>query len=335
MAARATHSRTRLANAPRCYLLDLADELIVSVCENLEFTDDAVCLSATCEKLHALVSNSTHLWVNMIFSKAGAGRLTDVQLSALLQRVNARTCTTLLRLQYSEISGVGLLPLVGSTCLQVLDLRQTHGPCAHYPDEGKHWDCQALLQLLESLTLSNLANGRAKHVFLSFDMAPDSVGHPRVNLLGDDEVRNHIFNVVLDLRTMGSPPPKYSGSQLLMLPGAMEAIDGPLKCIECSVCQGAAGGAARGVCELLTFCNGCSLSICSSCEAYRLEKKCCCANDDCRNFLCEVCEDCSLATCAMCDDEFCDACGQDGDEMPDGEFCCYACVDDFSEDEDY
>ena len=138
----------RAAAAPSCLLLDLADELVVSICADLELTDDLVCFSATNKKLQVLVSSSPHLWVNMLFSKAGAGRITDGQLATLLQRVSARTCTTLLRLQYSRISGVGLLPLEGSTCLRVLDLRQTHGPRAHYPDQGKHWNAKALTQLL-------------------------------------------------------------------------------------------------------------------------------------------------------------------------------------------
>ena len=108
----------------------------------------------------------------------------------------------LLRLQYSEISGAGLLPLQGSKVLQLLDLRQAHGPYAHYPDRRKYWDGEALLQLLESLR--EPVDGRGRHVFMPLEMQPDSVGHPWVDLVGDKALDRRIRNAFITLNVMGN-----------------------------------------------------------------------------------------------------------------------------------
>ena len=148
-------------------LLYLIDELLVLSFKGIDVADDLVRLSMSCKKLAALTSSSRVLWLNIVFSSAGSGRITDSQLAAFLKRVDARSCTALLRLQYCKISGVGLLPLQGSEVLQFLDLRQAHGPSAHYPDQRKYWDGEALLKLLESLQLSKPADGHGTSSLLA------------------------------------------------------------------------------------------------------------------------------------------------------------------------
>ena len=185
-------------------LLDLIDELLVWSFKGLDVADDLVRLSMSCKKLAALTSSSRVLWLNIVFSSAGSGRITDSQLAAFLKRVDARSCTALLRLQYCKISGVGLLPLQGSEVLQCLDLRQAHGPSAHYPDQRKYWDGEALLKLLESLQLSKPVNGHGKHVFVPLEMKPDSVGHPWVNLVGSEALADRIRAALRSLIVTGS-----------------------------------------------------------------------------------------------------------------------------------
>ena len=189
-------------------MLDLIDELLVWSFKGLDVADDLVRLSMSCKKLAALTSSSRVLWLNIVFSSAGSGRITDSQLAAFLKRVDARSCTALLRLQYCKISGVGLLPLQGSEVLQFLDLRQAHGPSAHYPDRRKYWDGEALLKLLESLQLSKPADGHGKHgkcfVFMPLQMQPDSVGHPFVDLVGDEAITDRIRAALISLIVMGS-----------------------------------------------------------------------------------------------------------------------------------
>ena len=196
-------------------LLDLADELLVWAFHGLDLADDLVRLSISCKKMAALLSSSRSLWLSIVFSKAGSGRITDLQLVALLQRVSAHACTQKVCLQYSKISGVGLLPLQGSAVLQLLDLRQTHGPFAQYPDPRTYLDGEALLQLLESLLLSKSTDGRGKHVFLPLEMQPDSVGHPWINLAGDRAHAIRIREAMRSLACMGSLPNYFTRGEKL------------------------------------------------------------------------------------------------------------------------
>ena len=319
-------------SAPKMALLDLIDELLVWSFKGLDVADDLVRLSMSCKKLAALTSSSRVLWLNIVFSSAGSGRITDSQLAAFLKRVDARSCTALLRLQYCKISGVGLLPLQGSEVLQFLDLRQAHGPSAHYPDRRKYWDGEALLKLLESLQLSKPADGHGgkhgkhgKHVFVPLQMKPDSVGHPWIDLVGDEAVTDRIRAALISLIVMGSLCSACKDDK-----DDQEDDDdqGDLVDVnqlpECSVCR----SKHCEKCSTSSFylCAGCSLTVCEACES-DLPKAEVCANDSCPNWLCDVCETDALQTCAACDEKFCEECGEDGDEAPDGEFHCRACAE--------
>ena len=306
-------------------LLDLPDELVSWAAQNLDIADDLVRLSITCKRLESLVRNSRFLWLTITFSKAGANRITDAQLAALLQRVHAVTCTTHLRLQYSKISGVGLLPLHGSTALQTLDLRQTHGPCAHYPvHHREHLDGEALLKLLKSLKDST----HDKHVFLPTVMQPDSVGHWWVDLIGgvggDEALSKSIRVAMFDLKQSSLPCSdcKLSKEDSSTFNVACEDLS---TWIACSICRGA-HYRCDSCCETF-ICTGCSLTLCGTCVDTLDPNQKACANESCANWLCDVCAEHSLQTCAECNEEFCDACGEDGDEMPGSRFHCVACME--------
>ena len=319
-------------------LLDLIDELLVWSFKGLDVADDLVRLSMSCKKLATLTSSSRSLWLNIVFSKAGSEKITDAQLAAFLQRVDARSCTALLRLQYCKISGVGLLPLQGSEVLQCLDLRQAHGPSAHYPDPRKYWDGEALLKLLESLKLSKPVDGHAgKHVFMPLVMQPDSVGHPWVDLVGDDELTDRIQAALISLIVMGS----LSCSACKDDKDDKDDKDNEddeddendeddeddeekrMKLPACSVCR----STHCEKCSSTFLCKGCSFTVCEACEPDLIPKEDVCANDSCPNWLCDVCVAGALQTCMGCEEEFCEACGEDGDEAPNGEFHCQDCID--------
>ena len=151
-------------------LLGLPDELQVDIYRCVPHADQLVLLSITCKSLATAINGCRVLWQDIDFSLTASKQISDGQLAALLQRINAKECTTYLRLQYSTISGTGLLPLKGSGKLEFLDLRQSHGPTAQFGDKP-WWDGEALVALLESLHELIVP----RHVLLPVTMQPSSV----------------------------------------------------------------------------------------------------------------------------------------------------------------
>ena len=134
MVSHAMSTTSRSMDATATGLLSLPAELRRHAFSFLSLADHLVQLSMACKLLRGeVLDHSDHqtLWRVIEFSHAAARRMTDSMLAMLLERVHAQECTTHLTLQYSSISGTGLLPL-RSGILRVLDLRQTHGPFASY-----------------------------------------------------------------------------------------------------------------------------------------------------------------------------------------------------------
>ena len=111
---------TRSMDATAMGLISLPAELRRHAFSFLSLADHLVQLSMACKLLHGEVLDDCDLWRVIKFSRAAARRMTDSMLAMLLERVRAQECTTHLTLQYSAISGTGLLPL-RSGVLRVLD----------------------------------------------------------------------------------------------------------------------------------------------------------------------------------------------------------------------
>lgn len=286
--------------------------------------EDLIHASSACKQFEALINNERRLWSHIVFPKAASKVITDCQLAALLTRVHAKECTTLLRLHFSDISGRGLLPLC-SGALITLDLRQTHGPCAHYPNERTYWDGEALVTLLTSLEEGDTAGGHGIHVFLPTVMEPDSVGHPWVPLVSDEATERRIRGTMLSLKAMGQ-------QACCMCDGSDEdsASDSGAAVEECSVCLKTHCTSCAG----FYFCTACSFTACEAC-ATDLPKKYSCDNgDQCRGmWRCDVCENIP-GTCFGCGGKFCDSCGRQDDETPEAEFYCKRCEAEYWENND-
>lgn len=307
-----TRSHTR--STATSNLLGLPNELLISVCYQLPHADHLVLLSMACKWLATRIAGSRLLWQRIDFSLAASKRISDRQLAALLERVHAKECTTYICLQYSKISGVGLLPIRGSRCLQLLDLRQSHGPSAWYPANKAYWNGNALVKVLMSLD----GGEHGKHVLLPVIMQPDSVGHPYTELV--DRRNEHGRKIdIMDLQE----------SLKLMGVQACCECESASEVQECSNCF------ERFCNECLPMfeCHSCSFVACMSCVKDFAPDEIC-ANKRCPRWLCDVCSYCSLNTCVRCKCKFCDSCGRWDDESPEGEPYCAPCEDEYWEEMD-
>ena len=342
MVSHAMSTTSRSMDATATGLLSLPAELRCHAFSFLSLADHLVQLSMACKLLRDEVLNHRGLWHIIEFSRAAARRMSDSMLAMLLECVHAQECTTHLTLQYSSISGTGLLPL-RSGVLRVLDLRQTHGPCASYHGD-KYWDGAALLSLLEDMAERTARTATGAHAFLPLEMSPDSYNHPMVDLVADDQATaGRIWQL------------QYQMTQVPMVcarePNTHDT-DGSAGCqdsvcqkerpaLECSICHAAnclpeSHESERCFqCDITLRCHRCDFTVCSFCEE-DLPRKARCNNADCPQWLCDVCEPDILMKCYSCGAKFCDhsACGIGAcDEAPEGEPHCKACWERYEEEE--
>ena len=316
MAAK-TRSATRASVQSTMTLLALPNELLRHVLSLLVLAEHKVQTSMTCKLLNTEVTTMRELWCSIEFSHAAARRITDTQLADFLERIRAREYTKHICLQFTKICGTGLLPLLRSNVLHTLDLRQAHGPCASYHGE-RYWDGAALLSLLEDFDKRESRVDECTHIFLPLVMAPDSVGHPWVDLVDVEDTASRIHDLMIGLKRTS---PCCDNSVVLGTTIDVTAA------IECSVClESMCAADDCNECEHVFVCSGCTFTACSSCEpGLPWAKRC--ENEDCPQWLCTVCAAHSLMTCVSCSGLFCERCGRDGDEAPEGDFYCTACED--------
>ena len=336
MAPHAMSIRSRSMDATATGLTSLPAELRLHAFSFLSLADHLVQLSMACKLFRGEVLDHRDLWRVIEFSRAAARRMTDSMLAMLLERVRAQECTTHLTLQYSSISGTGLLPL-RSGVLHMLDLRQTHGPCASYHGD-KYWDGAALLSVLEDMAERTACTAAGAHAFLPLRMSSDSYNHPMVDLVVNDQATaGRIWELQYRMTQVpmvcAKEPSTHDTDGSAGSQDNDDQKDRPA--LECSICHAANclpeshESEMCSQCDVTLRCRSCDFTVCSFCED-DLPRKARCNNVYCPQWLCDVCEPDILMECHSCGAKFCDhvACGIGAcDEAPEGEPLCNGCLE--------
>lgn len=132
---------------------NLPQELILHIMQHLP--PPAIVQVSGCCRLLRKLAYEPSLWTSLDFGtafKLSSSNMTDSVLGRFLRRIDAANSLTSISLVGCiRLSGAGLLPLVGSTCLTSIDLRRSD--LSHEPDGRFFFGCQKLSPDLASTLL--------------------------------------------------------------------------------------------------------------------------------------------------------------------------------------
>ena len=244
----------------------------------------------------------------------GRSALTDSQLHSFLERVNAARVTRSLHLQLCSITGLGLIPLMGSRVLETVDLRV--GSSTGLDDSVVAGILGSMLPYkLETVKLDGPPRPERLPFAMGDFLVRLSLAKARRAVESNAKCSSCDCFLATALQNTGqvlATPPRevkctqcngYSCRPLATITSVCPRIrrciscDAPF-CSECDISCSSCAGSSCTECTAVRLCNRCDEAFCDSCRGVYL-------CESCEEFVCHAC---AVLFCENCEDLVCFQC---------------------------